>query len=262
MTVNNGSLHQRLAEIAGKVGAIKATGKTPQGVKALSIANVEDALRPLFIEHRVLTGFRWNDKPMPLERVSIKVNEKTGEVRESKYYEWLADLTVWMVNADDGTDRIEDRICDIGSSPSAAVSFSLKRYFRALFHLADEEDENRPGQPTRKPVQVTRPTPPVKSSGAGADAATRPGAANEAQAPPPASAPDSSPAVLGTAATRATLMARLIDEQHTAKMGTAELRSLTQHLFQKTAANALTDAELGVLIDEVRGVGLSQKASA
>lgn len=249
-----GTLHQRLATIAGKVGAIKATGKTPQGVKALSIANVEDALRPLFIEHRVLTGFRWNDKPMPLERVSIKVNEKTGEIRESKYYEWLADLTVWMVNADDGTDRIEDRICDIGSSPSAAVSFSLKRYFRALFHLADEDDENRPGA-TRKPVQVARPA--VKSSGVAIPPAPSPSRHEPALGQPAAS--DSSPAVLGASVTRATLMARLIDEQHMAGMTTESLRSLAQHLFQKTGANDLTDAELGLLIDEVRGVGLSTK---
>lgn len=128
MTDTTRNLYQRLAAITGAVGSIRATGRTAQQQPTISIADVEDALRGLLAEHGVVTGYRWNTLP-----TIVHAGEKVTT--------WQADLTVWLVNADKPDDAREDRITDIGTSPSAAVSFALKRYYRALFHLADESDE-------------------------------------------------------------------------------------------------------------------------
>jgi hypothetical protein len=123
------NLYQRIAAIAGAV-SVRATGRTAQGQRTISIADAEDALGDLMAEHGVVSGFRWNARP-----------EVVGQ--EGKVSTWLADITVWLVNADAPDDRLEQPLYDVGSSPSAAVSFALKRFYRALFHLASEEDENR-----------------------------------------------------------------------------------------------------------------------
>jgi hypothetical protein len=158
MSDSNGTrnLYQRLAAIAGEVAPIKATGKTAQGQPALSIVDVEDALRSLFIKHGIVSGYHWNSLPIPIER--------TG--RSGNYTEWQADLTLWLMNPDDPKDTREDRVCDIGSSPSAAVSFALKRYWRALFHLADESDESPSIKPAIAPVVKSAfpPDPPLPRS--------------------------------------------------------------------------------------------------
>jgi hypothetical protein len=60
------NLYQRLAAIAGEVAPIKATGKTAQGQTALSIVDVEDALRSLFIKHGIVSGYHWNSLPIPI----------------------------------------------------------------------------------------------------------------------------------------------------------------------------------------------------
>ena len=123
------NLYQRLASVTAGV-KVRATGRTAQGQRTISIKDAEDALGDLMAEHGVVSGYHWNARP-----------EVVGQ--EGKVSTWLADITVWMVNADDREDRLEDHLYDVGSSPSAAVSFALKRYYRAVFHLADESDENR-----------------------------------------------------------------------------------------------------------------------
>lgn len=139
------NLYQRLAAITAEV-AVKATGKTAFGPTAtISITDAERALGDLTAKHGVVTGYRWNAKP-----------EQQGSL-------WLADLTVWMVNADDPDDEREETVYDVGNSPSAAVSYAIKRYYRALFHLADEQDEQRtvsgshpPPAPAAARTTVTR----------------------------------------------------------------------------------------------------------
>jgi ribosomal protein S27AE len=123
------NLYQRLTAITAEV-QVKATGRTAQGRSTISIADTEDAIGDLMAEHGVVAGFRWNAKP-----------EVVGQ--EGKVSIWMADITAWMVNADDPRDQREEPLFDVGTSPSAAVSFALKRYYRALFHLATEEDESR-----------------------------------------------------------------------------------------------------------------------
>lgn len=142
MTANGKNLYQRLSAIAEEVGAIKATGKTAQGAVTISISDVEEALGERMVKHGVVTGYRWNDAPVMREITTAgKINQRTGEIGpEGKMVLWQADLTIWLANADKPDEKIEDRVCDIGSNPSAAVSFALKRYYRALFHLADEDD--------------------------------------------------------------------------------------------------------------------------
>lgn len=123
------NLHQRIAAITAAV-QVKATGKTAHGQQTISITDVEDALGELTAMHGVVTDYRWNEAPTVIGN-------------EGKMSLWLAHITASLVNADTPTDHIEAELYDVGTSPSAAVSFALKRYYRALFHLATEEDENR-----------------------------------------------------------------------------------------------------------------------
>lgn len=127
------NLHQRILAVAAEIGQIKATGKTAQGAPTLSIEDVEDALRELLSKHGVDVDYSFRKTPRIVGQ----------EGREGKVTIWQVDLEVRCINVDDPGDHSVSRISDIGTSPSAAVSFALKRYYRARFHLADAEDEKR-----------------------------------------------------------------------------------------------------------------------
>ena len=131
------NLYQRLADVGREV-AIKVTGKTAQGTATMSITDVERGLGDLLSEHGVVTGYGFNEPPVYLA--------------DTKPALWQADITIWLSNADDPADCRQDRAIDVGTSPSAAVSFALKRYYRALFHLADEGDEKREVGQRREPA--------------------------------------------------------------------------------------------------------------
>lgn len=124
------TVEQRLGEIQKAVDHIKATGKTAQGRPTLSITDIEDALGDLFAVHGVLTPYTYTVDPII-------------HWPESKMPLWQVDITLRMISADSKNDYIECRLIDVGGSPSAAVSFALKRFYRALFHLSDEQDERR-----------------------------------------------------------------------------------------------------------------------
>lgn len=123
------NLYQRIAAITAAV-QVKATGKTAHGQQTISITDVEGALGELTAMHGVVTDYRWNEAPTVIGN-------------EGKMSLWLAHITARVVNADNHDDRIEAELFDVGTSPSAAVSFALKRYYRAMYHLATEEDEKR-----------------------------------------------------------------------------------------------------------------------
>lgn len=162
MTANGKNLYQKLAAIGQEVGAIRVTGKTQHGQPAMSIQDVEEALGGLFVKHGIVSGYSWNAPP--------------SLMADPKQTLWLADLTIWIRNADNLEEHREDRTCDVGSSPSAAVSFSLKRYFRALFHLADEDDETRStNRPRERKVEIR---------GATSEASPPPRAPSTTQIPP------------------------------------------------------------------------------
>lgn len=130
------NLYQRLASIAGEVKGIKATGRTAQNMgnqSTLSISDIEDALRPLMAKHGVVVRHSWNAEP------------KVVEQSERGFKVYQVDLTIRAINADDPADAVEDRVIDFASSPSGGVSFALKRYYRALFHLADDEESPQAG---------------------------------------------------------------------------------------------------------------------
>lgn len=117
------TLHQRLAAIQADIAPIEPTGQNEYKKPALSIGDVEEALRPLFAEHGVLT--RWRRKE--LERIEPRL--------------WRAVLICRMTNTDDHEDRFEEEWEDVGSNPSAAYSFTRKGYYKAVFHLADASDD-------------------------------------------------------------------------------------------------------------------------
>jgi hypothetical protein len=223
------NLYQRLARIAADVGRIKATGKTQQNQPTLSIVDVEDALRERIAAHGVVTGYHWNTPP-------TIVGEIKGE--KGTVTLWQADLTVWFVNADSPADMREDRVFDIGTSPSAAVSFALKRLYRALFHLADTEDETRSARvqpPVRKPTEAPAPKPPVSAiDGDG----TKP--SNE----------------------RASLARRINEAAKTIGWDNTTLRGHALKQFGKHSPDQLTDEELQTLLDEVEGLALSKSGAS
>ncbi len=120
--VDGVTLHQRLAAIELEIGRIKPTGQNEYKKPALSIGDVEDALRPLFAKHRVVTIW-WLSELVHLDARL-----------------WRAHLVCRLVNADDPNDSFQEGWQDIGSNPSAAYSFVRKGFYKALFHLADDDE--------------------------------------------------------------------------------------------------------------------------
>ena len=144
------NLYQRLSAITAEIKAISPTGKTAFKTPALSIADVEDALRELLAKHGIVTGYTFLSKP---EVVTTNM--------------WMVNLRVFFFNADKPDDKMECDVFDIGNSPSGAVSFALKRLFRAVFHLADADEEGVPRE--RKTAQSEAP-----GNGAGTGAPSQP----------------------------------------------------------------------------------------
>ncbi len=140
------SLVERLLDITAAVPAIKATGKSPFSKEpALSIGDVEGALRPLLVKHGVLIRFRKTD----LQKVER---------------EWVVGVTAVV---SDGTDELLDDWGDCGSTPAAAYSFARKSYMKALFHIADDEDAPVTALPTAGATQtrVVASAPPAANGG-------------------------------------------------------------------------------------------------
>lgn len=137
------SLYQRLAAIASevKVTATGTTGRQAGNQRAISIGDVDEALGPLFVKHGVVSDYEFLTEP-----TSFKVPTRDGEMTM-----WLAQIVAHMANIDDKGDSIVRKLADIGSNPSAAVSFALKRWYRALFKLVeDDDDAPAVGQTTRQ----------------------------------------------------------------------------------------------------------------
>lgn len=145
-------LGTRIAWITRELKAIVATGNNQfdQSKKALSIQDVEEALRPLLGEHGVVINW------------SVKTAAQVDRL-------WRLDFHVTVFNAEDLDDKIEADWMDVGNSPSAAASFAVKGYYRRLFHLADEEDQQAIGA-----------APPRRAQRQGAESAALPQAAGDA----------------------------------------------------------------------------------
>jgi hypothetical protein len=123
------NLYQRLATVAKQVGSLAPSGHDQYGKTALSIYDVEEAVRKPLAEAGVIT--RWS-------YVSLTPQDKL----------WIAHLRVTLTNADDREDWAEDDWIDVGSNPMAATSFARKGYYKALFHLDDKESDADKGDRT------------------------------------------------------------------------------------------------------------------
>jgi hypothetical protein len=123
------TLQQKLVAVAKQVGKIKFEGKNQYGKAALSIYDVENAIREPLAEAGILT--RWS---------STEAYDLEGTKG------WRVVLSVTISDADGGESFV-DTVTDTGSTISGAVSFAKKQYYRGLFHLADEEEDG-PAKPT------------------------------------------------------------------------------------------------------------------
>lgn len=137
MTAETSTLAERLLAITAEMPSIKATGKSPFSKEpALSIGDVEDAVRPLLVKHKVLIHFETRNLIPP-----------TDTRRE-----WIAEITAYL-----GVDGVNLTVfwADSGGTPAAAYSFARKSYLKQLFHIADGDDTHEastPREPHKAPA--------------------------------------------------------------------------------------------------------------
>ena len=124
------SLYQRIADVQAEIDDIKATGKNQYAAKALSIGDIEGALRKLLAVHGIVTRWRYATDENGVARLTVV--DKL----------WQAQMIVHVQNADDEDDFFEDVWVDVGGNPMACTSFDRKGYLKALFHITEETDEH------------------------------------------------------------------------------------------------------------------------
>jgi hypothetical protein len=133
------TLGERLSWITGQVDPIVASGMDQFKNVAMSIEDIENAIRPLLAEAGVVT--RW----------SLVSDEHFKDGNQTL---WKTLLHVTVFRDDDAKDCIEADWSDIGTSPTAAHSFTVKGYYRRLFHLGASEDELKQAAGPAKPKNV------------------------------------------------------------------------------------------------------------
>lgn len=150
-----GTLYERIAWVTGQLDDVKASGKNQFAAKALSIGDVEGALRPLLAQAGIVT--RWSY--LELEQLEKAL--------------WKARL---RVTVSDGEDDFLDEWIDIGGNPMAATSFARKGYLKALFHITEADDETGRTETRNEPRHAPsnqrqgNPAPTDPSAGAGVPA--------------------------------------------------------------------------------------------
>lgn len=120
------TLGERLSWITETVAPIDPTGTNQFSKPAMSIEDIENAIRPLLARAGVVT--RW----------SLVSDEHFKDGNQTL---WKTLLHVTVYRDDDPSDCIDADWADVGTSPTAAHSFTVKGYYRRLFHLADATDE-------------------------------------------------------------------------------------------------------------------------
>lgn len=139
------SLHERLVRVAAEI-QVKREGKNAQGRATFSIEDIEKGIDELFVNHGILSDYSFNEPPTLYEQFGVSFRAAM----------WGVNIHHRIYNAENPSDRIEADLFDVGSSPSAAVSYALKRYFKAMFHVAEVADEARnagAGMPENEPKQ-------------------------------------------------------------------------------------------------------------
>lgn len=133
-------LAESILLITNAIPSIPMTGKSPFSQDpALSIGDVEGAVRPLLVSEGVLIRCRTRNLVPPHDGVR----------------EWVVELTFHVESTSDQDDTFEEEWADCGSTPGAAFSFARKSYLKALFHIADAEEA------ATKPAANGHQTPPV-----------------------------------------------------------------------------------------------------
>lgn len=146
------TLRQRIAAITGEI-KIAATGKTERGQRTISIGDVDAALGPLMAKHGVISHYRFLSEPTVAYELPTR-NE--GTLRMWKVH--IEGVISSVVHDGDHPEHISSELWDIGSSPSGAVSFALKRWLRALFKLAEDDDARDLADQER--ARAAAPAPP------------------------------------------------------------------------------------------------------
>lgn len=126
------NLYQRMLAVMEEIGTLKPTGGDQFRNPAISIEDVENALRVALVKHRLVTLS--DALPGSLERYE-------EETKSGKQTLWGQTVLVTFINPDKPEEREAVHSIDIGGNPSAAVSFALKRCYKAHFHIGETEDE-------------------------------------------------------------------------------------------------------------------------
>jgi hypothetical protein len=126
------NLYQRMLAVMGEIGSLRPTGGDQFRNPAISIEDVENALREALVKHRLVTLS--DALPGSLERYE-------EETKNGKQTLWAQTVLVTFINPDKPEERETVHSIDIGGNPSAAVSFALKRCYKAHFHIGEAEDE-------------------------------------------------------------------------------------------------------------------------
>ena len=128
------TLAERILAITAEMPPIKATGKSPFSKEpALSIEDVEDAVRPLLVKHGVLIRFKTRNLIRAEKEWVAEVTACVGDTQYESHGETYS-----------GEPGFQDDWADCGSTPAAAYSFARKSYLKQLFHIAGEDDSQQP----------------------------------------------------------------------------------------------------------------------
>lgn len=131
--------HAAIMRALAKVGGVATTGKNRFKRPALSIEDVDLLLERLMGRYGVVSDFEWVMDGTYPKMVQLQTRDEDGA-----YERWEVAI-VSIIRDDRAPDvREEERrlLFDVGSNPSAAVSFALKRHKRELYHLGAVKEGN------------------------------------------------------------------------------------------------------------------------
>jgi hypothetical protein len=130
------TLLDRLAEAAQAIDKVKKTGHAAAnqgGGLAYSIEDLEGTVGGALADAGVVCGYTFND---------LRVIEERGESGANKL--WLADLN-YELRAPGDDMVVSHRLMDVGTSPSSAVGYCIKRWQRSFGHVTSDGDQQGSG---------------------------------------------------------------------------------------------------------------------
>lgn len=143
------NVYQRLALVQSQI-TVRVTGKNEKEKPAISIQDTERALRDLLVENGIVTVWGFD------KRESYVQPTRSGQMTM-----WHVSGNVRVVNADKAEDFFSEPVGDVGTNPSAAMSFARKGFYKSLFHIAEKDDDKIRDEPnSRVPHARNAPMPP------------------------------------------------------------------------------------------------------